>query len=196
MGYNMFAYCNNNPIMFVDNLGYKHVKCALFLGGGKSEFDYVVYEYEYSPAEAILLPFLNTTFLELAPVKSGRIFVYKGKGENDFRSQNYYVPDDFDWSVDILVGDLTDSENPNIHVYQAQNIPRDAWNAVINVLKKHDIIYGTAWDRTHSSLLTEWKWHMKFQRFSPRAQNIDFDNDEEGKGGVYYIWKAFRSLLP
>ena len=32
MGYNMYAYCNNNPIMFLDTSGHSGVLSALALG--------------------------------------------------------------------------------------------------------------------------------------------------------------------
>ena len=197
-GFNMYAYCSNNPVMGVDETGCKAVfyQVALKEGSGVlKSFECEVYEYKYYPSVTIIYPFLGFRTYEMNPQESGRIFIFNGKSENDFKKGNYDVPEDFDWNKDILVGDLTDIENPNMHVYQAQNIPRDAWDAVIDVLLEHDRIYCTAWNRTKDSLVTEWKWHMNFQKFSTSAQNVDFDNYEEGKNGEYYVWKAFLRLI-
>lgn len=101
----------------------------------------------------------------------------------------------FNSKSDVVVGDYTDSKNPNLYVYRADKVDKNNREGIIDCLLKYDKEHNTKWKRTHSSLMTEWKEHNRYAFASDRARNIDFDNNEEGKGIMYFAWKAIRSYF-
>ena len=54
--------------------------------------------------------------------------------------------------------------------------------------------YDKTWNRTKKSVLSEWKIHALFAPLSDRAQNIDFDEAEEGANATYYVRKLRKTL--
>lgn len=77
-----------------------------------------------------------------------------------------------------------------MYAYQAQQTSVVAHGAIIEVMQQYDNDFNTPWERTDRSLHIEWNSHNLFAPFSASAQNIDFDNEEEGCGYIYYCWKA------
>ena len=65
----------------------------------------------------------------------------------------------------------------------------------LKCLIDYDGRHNTPWKRTMDSLRIEWKGHHMFAKFHKRAQNIDYDNKEEGKDILYYIVKAVKEAL-
>lgn len=170
----MFTYCGNNPVMFLDVSGNKFESAIDTDGDG--EPDLYVYSYSYT-----------TGILWWAEERTGHVYIYTGKSQSYFESMKY--PEAFDARTDIIVGDYTQSDNPNMYAYQAHKVDSTHHESIINCLLEYDSDYGTNWERTKESLKTEWVWHNNFS-FERSAQNIDFDNAEEGKTGWYYINKA------
>ena len=177
----MFAYCYNNPIYWVDDCGQKPVKAEDTDGDG--EDDYFVYEYTRT-----------TKFLwwTISSTK-GHVHIYRNKTAEELGTMD--KPDYFNSKTDVIVADWTDSQNPTMYVQQAQNVGKQNRKYIITCLQEYDSDYNTAWNRTSDSLMTEWKEHHRYAFASPRAQNIDFDNNEEGKGFFYFFWKAVNSAL-
>ena len=105
------------------------------------------------------------------------------------------LPEGFNSQTDVLVADWTNSENPTMYMHQAQKVNSKNREDIINCMQEYAQDYATGWNRTNKSLLTEWKEHNRYAFASPRAQNIDFDNAEEGMGFWYFLRKAVRSVL-
>ena len=101
-------------------------------------------------------------------------------------------PDGFDARTDILVADLTNSENPTMYAYQAQKVSSTYRMDVIKCLQQYDSDFMTPWDRSDGSLLSEWNIHEFFSVFDKSALDVDFDNDEEGWTFWAYCGKAYK----
>ncbi len=67
--------------------------------------------------------------------------------------------------------------------------------AIIDVLLEYGSEYAPSWKRTKDSLIREWIEHNRYALFSERARHVDFDNDEEGKGMLYFLKKAIDGVL-
>ena len=83
----------------------------------------------------------------------------------------------------------------NLYAYRADKLKKKYRSAVVDVLFEYDDDFGTPWNRTKESVLSEWKSHKAFAFASETAQNVDFDNKEEGKGFVYYCIKAIKAVF-
>lgn len=101
-------------------------------------------------------------------------------------------PEGFDPYTDILVVDLTNSSNATMYAYQAQKVGSAYRTNIIKCLQQYDRDFDTPWNRTDGSLLTEWKSHHFFAAFDKSAQDIDFDNAEEGWTFLDYCEKAYN----
>lgn len=178
----MFTYCRNNPINFSDKGGMKFSSSRDIDGDGNE--DLFIYSYEFP------LPYIY------APGEKGigYVFFYTGISMNFFDSSDNY-PAEFVSQRDLLVADLTDQENPTLFAYQAQKIPSNRRRYIINTFLEYDLDRDTPWKRTAKSLLVEWKQHALYSPFDKSAQDIDFDNAEEGKGARYYIKKAITRVI-
>ena len=84
------------------------------------------------------------------------------------------------------------SFNATLYAYQAQKVTSNCRESIIQCLKQYDRDFNTPWDRSHTSLLTEWNSHMFFTPFDKSAQDIDFDNEEEGWTFIDYCRKAYK----
>ena len=93
----------------------------------------------------------------------------------------------------MLIADLTNESNPTMFAYQAHKIDSKHRKQIIKIMQKYDEDFNTNWERTDDSLLIEWKEHHKYSFFHERAQNIDFDNKEEGRTERYFFMKAVRA---
>ncbi len=179
MGYNMFAYCNNNPVHFYDPSGAACICTKQRVPCNHTCTEYHVYTYTY-----------RTGFLGLFK-KTGRVYIYTGVTVSFFENAANH-PADFNPETDVLVGDFTSDDNPNMYVYQAQKLKKKHRESVCEALLKYDKEYNTPWDRTLESLLSEWKSHHFFSWAAASAQNIDFDNKEEGMGFGHFLEKAVK----
>ena len=168
---NMFAYCGNNPIIRSDPYGGMYV-----ISGGGGSVDHYIYTYTVPKA---------TT----SKNKVGRVYIYTGKTE-EFFDNPINTLSGFNASTDIMVGDFTSGSNPNMYAYQAYLVDAENRVSILNCLLEYDQYHNTPWERTEESLLLEWQMHHVFAAFDVSAQNVDFDNNEEGKDEIYYIQKA------
>jgi hypothetical protein len=101
-------------------------------------------------------------------------------------------PDGFNSSTDILILDLTSEENANMYAYQAQKVNSIYRMKIIACLQQYDEDFNTSWNRTDDSLFTEWESHHFFSPFDKSAQDIEFDNAEEGWTFEDYLKKAYQ----
>ena len=181
VGYNMFAYCLNNPAMYSDALGHAPTSTIDIDGDGEDECH--VYEYTKTIIKYYRCILTVTTDV------SGSVYIYTGVDTSFFEDSSNW-PEGFDPETDLLVGDFTNQDNPCMYAYQAQKVNSRYRENILDCLLQYDTDFNTDWDRTKKSLMTEWKGHHSFQLFSKSAQNIDFDNAEEGKSYWYYTKKA------
>ncbi len=178
IGCNMYAYCNNNPILFRDGDGCEPEKAVDEDGDGV--IDYYIYSYT------------NTTWIFFwEKTYVGYVYIYVGKTRDFFDTPDNY-PDGFQQGTDIVIGDFTNYDNPNMYAHQAHLVSSENRAAIIEVMLQYDKDMDTPWERTRSSLELEWRKHDEYSPFSIDAKNIDFDNGEEGKTGWYYDQKALH----
>ena len=177
----MFAYCNNNPVTLLDSSGSEPTEAIDTDGDGKP--DCFVYEYTYT----YVVQYQNAT---VSWTVTGRVYIYTGRTAADMDTITY--PDGFDARTDILVADLTNSENPTMYAYQDQKVSSTYRMDVIKCLQQYDSDFMTPWDRSDGSLLSEWNIHEFFSVFDKSALDVDFDNDEEGWTFWAYCGKAYK----
>ena len=181
IGNNMFAYCNNNPVVLVDTNGREPEEAIDTDGDG--EVDCYVYTYTY---EVGILWWKNE--------KTGKVYIYTNtRSEQDFKKM--VPPEGFNSDTDLLIADWTDHANPTMYAYQAQHIKEKHRSSIVDIMFEYTEDFSKSWERTKSSVLTEWKEHHRYAVFSARAQNVDFDVAEEGKGFFYFLKKAVEAVL-
>ena len=178
---NMFAYCENNPVNRADNGG-KAPEYALDINEDGVD-DCFVYSYTYKKG-----------ILWWRKECVGHVYIYTGVNTNYFEESNNR-PTNFNNESDLMVGDFTKNENPNMYAYQAQNVRKENRSKIVDILFEYDEDFNTSWMRTKKSVLSEWKSHSFYAFASERAQNIDFDNAEEGAGFLHFTFKALKSFL-
>ena len=192
LGYNMFVYCRNNPIRFLDNDGFAPVDTIDIDGDGRDD----CYIYEYSFDSVIPIGIVSGYFRVKG---SGRIYIYNFL---DMQDTKRYIedennrPEDFKVGYDFVVGDYTAQEDANIQVrdsYKCGLAPQ--MRAITDTLLEYGEQYAPNWKRTQGSLITEWQEHNTYSIFSNTAKHVDFNNKEEGKGSWYYFKKAIAHAL-
>lgn len=178
---NMFAYCLNNPINYADQNGYEPKEAVDVDGDGI--IDYYVYSYTYT----VGILFWKKQY-------TGYVYIFVGKSTDYFEDPSNH-PDGFNSETDLLVGDYTSSDNPNMYAYRADLTRKQNRSSILECLLQYDEDFNTAWNRTLESLLVEWKEHKRYAFASDRAKNVDFDNAEEGKDAWYYAKKAWDAVF-
>ena len=187
VGYNMFSYCLNNAVIYKDVFGYTPTSTIDIDGDGEDE----CYVYEYN---CIIVQCHGDMMWSDEVV--GRVYIFTGVSTSYFEDSNN-LPSGFNSKTDLLVGDFTNQANPCMYAYQAQKVNSYFRGYILDCMLQYDKDFNTAWNRTKDSLLKEWKAHMLFwgDLGVKRAQNVDFDNNEEGKGYKHFFLKAVDALL-
>lgn len=182
LGYNMFAYCGNNPVMYTDasgNIRSHVVVCSMDDVGSAAT--------RYSSSIGNVLVIYGNSFSEdtkqwYANAYPNSIIVFDGR----------YC------SADCI------KCNPNMQIYNSYTIFSEAQQReILEILVKHDEAYPSrhTWGRTVESMLIEWDmhndhynnfaWHVFDFIFRAEtcksAMHVDFDSDSEGlsKFGLY-----------
>jgi len=188
LGNNMFAYCLNNPVCLLDSLGTQPTEAVDVDGDGKIDY----YRYAYTYTYTVHLEYHDYSF---DVTVSGNVYIFPEIGGPSGLTEAD-IPEGFDPTYDLLVGYYVEKrdngeDNAVMYAFQAHKTSRTAMTAIIDVLQQYDEDFGTAWERTNRSLFIEWDAHRIFSPFDASAQNVDFDNMEEGKGYLYFYLKAF-----
>ena len=193
LGYNMFAYCNNNPVSLCDSGGNKPVEIIDTDGDG--EIDCYVYQYTYPVLEITLLSRVCLNPFAKTVEATGYVCFFPGLSEEDF-DNGVNLPEKYADSV--LIGDQRkrNRDNPNMQAYESYRIRRTAEKAaIIDTMIEYDREYPTSesWNRTKKSLLFEWNIHNIGYRLLgyQRARSTDFDRNEEGWTVIKY-YEKFR----
>ena len=188
LGYNIFAYCLNSPVQLKDASGLVPTESVDIDGDG--EVDYYRYDYTYS-----YLLWIDDQFVE--QTVSGSVYYFSDIGGPENLDDEDY-PEGFNSRYDLMVGYYLDSDdegdNPVMYAYQAHHTAQEAMLPIIKVMQQCDSDFETPWDRTTYSLYVEWDAH-RHMAIHPRAQNVDFDNREEGKNHFYFYGKAIKAVF-
>ena len=190
-GYNMFAYCGNNPVMYTDAFGNfrSHVMvCSMDDAGSAST------RYSYSGGNILIV--------------NGSTFTKETKA---FFAQTY--------SNTIIVFDERYCEsdcqecNPNMQIYNSYIITSEArQREILEILVKHDEAYPSrhTWGRTVESMLIEWDAHndvcsaatiLKALRYNISQENLDrvmhtdFDYKDEKTTYKQYWDRVFEGVF-
>ena len=183
LGYNMFAYCGNNPVMYRDDTGNSpsHVMVCLMDGGSSA--------IRYSTSIGDVL-----------------IFSGEGKDENtkhDYAKAfpNYIIVFDQRYCKDGCT-----KCNPNMQIWNSYMIDESAkQREILEILYAYDKAHPSrhAWGRTVDSMLVEWDAHNDIYRlakyisydYANRVAHTDFDYNDEGKTYEEYWQRAIKEAL-
>ena len=193
VGTNMFAYCLNNPIVLRDSNGQEPVETIDLDGDG--EIDCYVYEYSYSGK----IPIGMGTSAAIPVSGGGRIYIFVNRTE-DYITNPQNRPEGFNPATDYMARYSVEykdgEENPFIQIADSYRCKYEVqMRAIARAMLNFGSEYRQEWDRTEDSIVKEWIEHNRYALFSDSAKHSDFDNAEEGKGFVYFLWKAIRRVF-
>ena len=175
----MFAYCLNNPVCFSDYVGAEPIYSIDVNDDG--EDDCFVYAYIF---DGLFSSGRNV----------GYVYFFRGIDDSFLLDESNW-PNTFNPDTDLMVVDYTDRDNGTLFAFQAQKVNNRHHSAIVELMFEYVSDYQIEWDRTKESVLSEWKSHNFFAFASPRAQNVDFDEAEEGEPFSYYVKKAWNAFL-
>ena len=188
-GYNMFAYCNNNPVMYRDDSGNSpsHVMVCLMDGGPSAT--------RYSSS-------------------LGDVLIFPATGMND-DTKEFYANAFPDY---IIVFDQRHCNadcnecNPNMQVWNSYEIKnRTDKIEILEILYAHDQANPSrhTWDRTVDSMLEEWNAHNHVLFAASHAmylgvkisdenifrlKHVDFDFNDKNTDYWQYWDKALKGV--
>ena len=183
LGYNMFAYCANNPANELDPSGHKWYEIDISEDATFQPDDYVVYKYSYG-CDDPLPDFDGTSFSYRRNNKKGNVYFYTKKVEEGKRPP---LPSNFREGIDILALDARNQSNPNIKIYDSYLIYDETQiRAVCEIMIRYDSEHPSGesrkWGRTLYWLEYEWRWHNNGALLGmANCYDADFDADAEGK---------------
>ncbi|MBQ6832367.1 MAG: DNRLRE domain-containing protein [Oscillospiraceae bacterium] len=192
-GNNMFVYCGNNPVNYVDYTGTCYFDAKgnwchdnwEYIGGYQRKPSPVMATYESSVGTVVVTngaELTEETAAFYSDVHSSLVFV------RDCRACEANCPG-------------AEECNPNIQIINSDRITsRDAQYEMLGILYKYDSFYLSRhkWGRTIDSLLIEWDIHNRYAQLgsiAKTAKHTDFDYKEEGEGHLYFLQKAFFRLF-
>ena len=172
---NMFAYCENNPVIRVDVLG-----CCWYGSDGKWHHDNweYLYGYERKPEPA----------KNIGTTSSGK---------------NVYVGSDGDYAASsnsVKVVDSRKQADPNIKIIESFRVnERTEMIEISSMLLAYNDENPSipSWNRTLNSMVIEWDIHNKVYDMGyarDSTADVDLNNNDEGKGWLDFIWE--RGIKP
>ena len=124
----------------------------------------------------------------------GYVYFYRGI-DDSFLDDESNWPTNFNPKTDLMVIDRTNQDNATLFAFQAHKVMGKHHSAIVDIMFEFVSDNNIEWNRTKESVLSEWKSHNFFAFASPRAQNVDFDEAEEGVHFSYYVKKAWNAFL-
>lgn len=181
----MFAYCQNNPVIFGDPDGLCREVGALLT--------WVDCRDIYCPKSKVYRSQCNPKdFKAKYQTDSGKtLYIY---------DKSTTVPKSVSGNKNNVVAydKRHGTDNPNIQIINSYYIKDKAeQKEILTLLLEYDASNPAEvpWSRTLDSMIIEWDAHNKFAPFSQSAKDTDFDKKEEGKGYLYYVNKAGTRLF-
>lgn len=190
-GFNMFAYCNNSPIIYRDSDGDEPVETIDIDGDGEPE----CYVYEYTFELPVLIVFTAPVITE---TKTGKLYTYKFASADEMNASKDLIQKTTG-PYDFVITDCSEPNdaNPNLQVRDSYRVKSNSqMYAIIDSLLEYGANYKPNWRRTKESLYVEWREHNRYAIFSSSARDVDFDNAEEGYTARDFLRKAIRRVLP
>ncbi len=182
---NMFAYCMNNPVNYVDPYG----NCPY--NGTAADF----HRLEYG------LPSLDCTCGYSEPsqvIYSNGQVIHIYKSEDD--ANNVYP---LTKSNTVRVVDYRSNRDSNIKILDSYKFDSPKiQNIILTALVNYNVQNPStpSWNRTIDSMLLEWDIHNVAYNFgiSPASTaHVDLNNNDEGKGWLAFIWeRGIKPRLP
>ena len=159
IGQNMFSYCNNNSITYIDRAGYRALgpTYSYVNDGGSSRPDPIVPAGSYAGGDIyIVLPGQEE---DVQSLKTGDVIVV------DYRANN---------------------EDPNISIQDSYRIECiDLQLEIIDIILEYTSKFPVeGWDRDRQDMLYEWGYHNNMyilDLFPERSSSVDLNANDENK---------------
>ena len=164
-GYNMFAYCGNSPVMYVDYSGHRYTTTVCLEGGAGGDFEdalpYIVHMYISGQGSNA----------------SGKInVVFSPYGENpSFKIYNSY------W--------ITDEEQQRLileYIRASEYYSQDVFGRTVNSMLIEWDMHNDHYYSNLARLLDD----LLGMQSVKSAQDVDFDKNSEGLGKIGLYWKS------
>ena len=182
LGYNMFAYCNNNPVMYVDPAG--NVSCTMIQLNHEIVYDEY---YQKTPYQRRCVSYYT---------KYGWIYIYNGSLVDKKLYEDKIVGKYSGNAILVFDARKSNKDSPNMQIWNSHMIDESAkQREILEILVKHDQMYPSypSWGRTVDSMLVEWDAHNDYYnaQFSifvdtvfkwttrEQARCVDFDKNAE-----------------
>ncbi len=184
-GYNMFAYCGNNPVIYFDMTGTRY--CA---AGALNEEN--IYDRFYSCywQRQVVLEKYN-------PAPIGRTDlgnVYLVESEDEIKTE---------FPGDIVIIDYRNDNDYNLSRVQIRNSvlvkDKHIQRQVLSLLNQYELSYPSKWERNTDieDMLIEWVAHNHIfvARRNVRCQHVDIDNKDKGVSYWDYWGRAIYETV-
>lgn len=181
LGYNMYVYCGNNPIIRADCCGH----CYYTTNG---VWTHDAWEnlggYEKQPDPGYYAGTTDTG-----------IDVYVGTHEN------YSVSPGSVKVIDYRNNTENGKPNPDMQITNSFKITDEhIQKSILRIVQGYADAHPSehTWERTVPSMVLEWDIHNKVHSmglFTARMEDVDMDNNAEGKGWIYFIWQGVQALV-
>ena len=192
LGYNMFAYCENNPV----NLNDKSGKSTDYSYSTYSGITYSGYRFSHVPTHQLGYLGQIKKYQEdgkIIPTKSKTIYLYYEEfepNESVLSNSNYVVVYDQRYNI----------ENPNMKIYNSYKIIDNSIQYdILKALYNYDREYPSKklWGRSIESMNIEWDAHNDIYGFAPNShcQHVDLDYYDEGVGYFDFWLRAVRGFI-
>ena len=167
-GFNLFAYCNNNPILFVDSNGNRPI---------------VGTSIENETSEERFLSFATMNDIQVKTIQtdfSGAIYVMDANTLNNTNSASAKaLINNSGNGYFVVVDNRNNGYIEIINSYKNKNIAKqaDMLNALTKYTRSTPVNYSV-WNRTLSSMFIEWTWHNLFYSIGfmrSNAKSASFD---------------------
>ena len=190
-GYNMFAYCGNNPVMNVDYSGDRYTMVAFDEDTGGLGVTNTVGGCVGTTARNHPIKVYNTDNFTIVIV-NGSIVSY------DYYVDNY--PNRYSGCILVYDDRHTSKDNPNIQIYNSYQITKlEHKIEILKVLQEYDRNNPSSisWDRSLNSLRIEWSMHniLYFLYPTDRLAHTDFDKNNEGWSRIDYLKFAIMEFF-
>ena len=165
IGNNMFAYCNNNPVMYVDRNGESGLLFILLLG-----------------AVALGLTSSTSTPKKDTEISKDDIHLYDSKTGTPQEGK-------------INVAFSPNGPNPSFQIKDSYKIKKEKdQRTILKYIMESEYYDQKIYQRTMDSMIIEWKAHNDLYRLwkHKRLADVDFDKKSEGMWYIEFYFLAIK----